>query len=168
MVRLSHSIDLLKVVVLIVRNGSRFASLFAESLPTEYFERVWDIFLCEGVLYHGSVNIPSCSCASSLCDSGVPYLFRIGLALITCCRRRLLDCNSEEAALQVLHHPPPILLSSTADTLVDLANSVKLKDDDVRKQRTKMEAQIKKQTQQQQTRGLLASSGGGPAISLPR
>lgn len=99
---------------------------------------------------------------------GVVYLFRVGLALITCCRRRLLDCNSEEAVLQVLHHPPPILLSSTADILVELANSVKLKDDDVRKQRTKMEAQIKKQAQQQQTRGLLANSGGGPAISLPR
>lgn len=70
--------------------------------------------------------------------------------------------------LQVLHHPPPVLLSSTADILVELANSVKLKDDDVRKQRTKMEAQIKRQAQQQQTRGLLANSGGGPAISLPR
>lgn len=153
------------VVALMSINIFRFASLFAESLPTEYFERVWDIFLCEGK--YSSFFLVSYACSIVLCP-GVPYLFRIGLALITNCRRRLLDCNSEEVALQVLHHPPPILLSSTADILIELANSVKLKDDDVKKQRTKMEAQIKRQTQQQQTRGLLASSGGGPAISLPR
>ena len=28
--------------------GFRFSSLFVEALPTEYFQRVWDIFLSEG------------------------------------------------------------------------------------------------------------------------
>jgi hypothetical protein len=28
--------------------GIRFSSLFVEALPTEYFQRVWDIFLIEG------------------------------------------------------------------------------------------------------------------------
>ena len=28
--------------------GHRFSSLFVEALPTEYFQRVWDIFLSEG------------------------------------------------------------------------------------------------------------------------
>jgi hypothetical protein len=42
--------------------------------------------------------------------------------------------------------------------------SIKLKDDDVRKQRIKMEAQVKRQAQQQQPR----PSNAGGSISLPR
>jgi hypothetical protein len=44
--------------------GHRFSSLFVEALPTEYFQRVWDIFLSEGgcslclFLYPDTTNIP--------------------------------------------------------------------------------------------------------------
>jgi hypothetical protein len=31
--------------------GFRFSSLFVEALPTEYFQRVWDIFLSEGACH---------------------------------------------------------------------------------------------------------------------
>ncbi|THH15095.1 hypothetical protein EW146_g5336 [Bondarzewia mesenterica] len=122
-----------------------FSSLFADTLPTEYFLRVWDIFLCEGVA----------------------FLFRVGLAVITCCRRALLDSTSDTAVLELLRRPPSVLLSSSPDTLVELATSVKLKDDDVRKQRTKMEAMLKRQTQVQAQARVLAQ-GQAQAISLPR
>lgn len=86
---------------------------------------------------------------------------------MTCCRRALLDAKSEAAVLALLLHPPAVLLSSSPDTLVELAGSVKLKDDDVRKQRTKMEAVSKRQTQAQAQARVLAQ-GQAQAISLPR
>jgi len=46
--------------------GHRFSSLFVEALPTEYFQRVWDIFLSEGA-----------------CDS---YLFLYPQTQLTCPR----------------------------------------------------------------------------------
>ncbi|KAA1476351.1 hypothetical protein DENSPDRAFT_843281 [Dentipellis sp. KUC8613] len=125
-----------------------FAGMFVEALPTEYFLRVWDIFLSEGVV----------------------FLFRVGLALVTCCRRALLECTTTDRALELLLRPPGLLLSSNPDTLIELAGSAKLKDDDVRKQRTKLEAQVKKR--QTQGRALTPSGGKtssrGPSISLPR
>ncbi|KAI0033862.1 rab-GTPase-TBC domain-containing protein, partial [Vararia minispora EC-137] len=102
-----------------------FTSLFVEALPTEYFQRVWDIFLSEGVV----------------------FLFRVGLALLVCCRRTLLDTKGDAAVLALLRRPPLMLISSTPDTFIELVSSVKLKDDDIRKQRVKMEAQVKRQTQ---------------------
>ncbi|KAI0271259.1 rab-GTPase-TBC domain-containing protein [Gloeopeniophorella convolvens] len=124
-----------------------FTSLFVEALPTDYFQRVWDIFLSEGVV----------------------FLFRIGLALVACCRRALLDVNTEAEALNILLHPLPSLISSSPDTLIELANSVKLKDDDVRKQRVKMEAQVKRQAQNRLPNSARRSSNTTPAsISLPR
>ncbi|KAI0056890.1 hypothetical protein BV25DRAFT_1533903 [Artomyces pyxidatus] len=117
-----------------------FGSLFVEALPPDYFQRVWDLFLSEGVV----------------------FLFRVGLALVTLCRRTLLDAKNEDQALHLLTRPPAILLSSTPDTLVELANSMKLKDDDIRKQRVKMEAQLKRQTQSR------IPPAQAPSISLPR
>ena len=35
-------------VISLTKFATRFASLFAESLPVEYLNRVWDIFLYEG------------------------------------------------------------------------------------------------------------------------
>ncbi|PFH46684.1 hypothetical protein AMATHDRAFT_154035 [Amanita thiersii Skay4041] len=124
--------------------SSWFTSVFVENLPTGYVNRVWDLFMYEGI----------------------PFLMRVGLAIINCCRRILLECTSDASVLEVLHHPPSRLLPPNPDALVTLALSQKLKDDDVRKQRIKMEAQVKRQTQAQQAPRKTAAAPA--SISLPK
>ncbi|KAG2036347.1 RabGAP TBC [Suillus americanus] len=120
-----------------------FSTLFVGTLPVDYLHRIWDVFLYEGVT----------------------LLFRVGLALVQCMRHLLLQATSEEAAMEYLVHPPLACLPSTADAFLNQALMMKLKDDDVRKQRIKMEAQVKRQTQSR-TNG---SSGMQTAsISLPK
>ncbi|KAL0959414.1 hypothetical protein HGRIS_014662 [Hohenbuehelia grisea] len=101
-----------------------FSTLFVGILPTEYLDRVWDLFLYEGV----------------------PFLARVGLAIVTVTRRHILECTSAEAALVLLHSPPVQALPPTPDAFISLVHGVKLKDEDFRKQRVKMEAQVKRQT----------------------
>ncbi|KAG5641671.1 hypothetical protein DXG03_004452, partial [Asterophora parasitica] len=96
-----------------------FTSLFVGNLPLDYVNRVWDIFLFEGV----------------------PFLFRVALALVSCCRRQLLDSTSADSLLGNLLRPASNVLPSSPEALITLALSVKLKDDDIRKQRVKLEAQ---------------------------
>jgi len=124
-----------------------FASLFAQSLPVDYLHRVWDIFLYEGVA----------------------FLFRVGLALVHCCRHYLLQSNGEASALNHLVHLQPSCLPPTPDAFINLAYSFKLKHDDIRKQRIKMEAQVKRQTQSRvlSNPGLTGAKPGA-SISLPR
>ncbi|KAJ7460992.1 rab-GTPase-TBC domain-containing protein [Mycena galericulata] len=102
-----------------------FSTLFVDALPLDYLNRVWDLFLYEGV----------------------PFLFRVGLALIYCCRRRVLEAINQDSLFDVLNHPSPNWLPPSPDAFIALAYSFKVKDDDVRKQRIKMEAQVKRQTQ---------------------
>ncbi|KAH6881258.1 rab-GTPase-TBC domain-containing protein [Coprinopsis sp. MPI-PUGE-AT-0042] len=116
-----------------------FSSLFVGCLPDDYLARTWDIFLYEGV----------------------PFLLRVGLALTSFVRRQLLECTSEEAVLSMLHRPPLTRLPPNTENYLTSALNVKLKDDDIKKQRVKLEAQVKRQTQQQAPR----SAG---SISLPR
>lgn len=94
--------------------------------------------------------------------SGVVFLFRTALVLFTCCKHGLFEATSQDAVMSILLNPPSIYLPSSPDAFVDLALSVKMKDDDVKKQRNKMEAQVKRQTQ---SRGIDLSK---PSISLPR
>lgn len=138
---------------------ARFTSLFVGSLPSEHLNRVWDIFLLEGKSY--DLHLVS---STMLIDTitGVPFLLRVGLALVLTCRRQILDATSEAAVLRHLSQPSLSLLPPTADAFITLAFSVKLKDDDVRKQRVKMEAQVKRQTQIPR---LMSPSA---IISLPR
>lgn len=99
---------------------------------------------------------------------GVPFLFRVGMAIIHCCRHLLLQSTSESSALDHLIRPPLACLPSSPEAFIGIALSFKVKDDDVRKQRIKMEAQVKRQTQ---TRVLTAPglNGAKPtAISLPK
>jgi TBC1 domain family member 10 len=77
---------------------------------------------------------------------GVLFLFRVGLAIFACNRRQLLDLKAEDAVYECLMHPPPASFPST-DAFISVVQSIKLKEDDIRKQRTKMEAQLKRQTQ---------------------
>ncbi|KAJ3729380.1 rab-GTPase-TBC domain-containing protein [Lentinula raphanica] len=119
-----------------------FTTLFVSSLPGDYVNRVWDLFLYEGV----------------------PILIRVGLAILYCCRRAILEATSEDAVLYYLKRPQPTWLPPSPDAFMTLAFSFKVKDDDVRKQRIKMEKQVKKQAQSQGVR--LVANGSG--ISLPR
>lgn len=102
-----------------------FTTLFVDALPSEYVNRVWDLFLFEGL----------------------PFLIRVGLAVIQCCRRAILECKNEESLLRYITVPPPTWFPPTVEAFITVVTSTKLKDDDVRKQRVKMEAQIKRQTQ---------------------
>jgi hypothetical protein len=101
------------------------------------------------------------------------FLLRVGLAIVTCCHRTLLDIHREAEALNILAHPPPFLISSSPDSLVELANSFRLKDDDIRKQRVKLESQVKLQTPSRLSNVGRRSSGNShgsvvTTISLPR
>ncbi|EGO22771.1 hypothetical protein SERLADRAFT_393378 [Serpula lacrymans var. lacrymans S7.9] len=122
-----------------------FSTLFVGTLPVDYLHRVWDMFLYDGVT----------------------FLFRVAMVLIQCCRHLLLQSTSEASALEHLSRPPLACLPSNADAFLALTMSMKLKDDDVRKQRIKMEAQVKRHTQ---TRASSASGSGvqTTSISLPK
>jgi hypothetical protein len=103
------------------------------------------------------------------------FLLCVGLAIITCCHRTLLGVHQETEALDILTHPPLFLISSSPDLLIELANSFKLKDDEIRKQRVKRQMQAKVQTQSRFSNATRQSSsninGNGRAstsISLPR
>ncbi|KAJ7349145.1 rab-GTPase-TBC domain-containing protein [Mycena albidolilacea] len=102
-----------------------FSTLFVDALPLDYLNRVWDLFLFEGI----------------------PFLFRVGFALLYCCRQRVLEAINQDSLFDVLIHPSPNWLPPSPDAFIALTYSFKLKDDDVRKQRIKMEAQVKRQTQ---------------------
>ncbi|KAI0641277.1 RabGAP/TBC [Trametes meyenii] len=118
-----------------------FMAVFADSLPADYLLRVWDVFLFEGVT----------------------FLFRAGLAIFACCRRLLLQSTSPDTVLDVLARPPLSVLPPNPDAFVEQALSVKLKDDDVRKQRNKLEAQVKRRTQPR-----ASPMATTPTISLPK
>ncbi|KAG6334531.1 hypothetical protein ID866_4565 [Astraeus odoratus] len=122
-----------------------FSNLFVGTLPIDHLHRIWDMFLYEGVT----------------------LLFRIGLAIVHCVRHLLLQATSEEIALAHLIHPPVACLPSSPEDLLTLSFNMKLKDD-VRKQRVKMEAQVKRQTQARALPANGISSRQTTSISLPR
>jgi hypothetical protein len=99
---------------------------------------------------------------NSLHSLGIPFLIRVGLGLFYCCRRQILEATTEESLLSYIQRPFPNSLPPTSDGFISLVNSLKLKDDDIRKQRVKMEAQVKRQTQNPR----MTSTPG--TISLPR
>jgi len=99
---------------------------------------------------------------------GVTLLIRVGLALVQCVRHLLLQATSAEDAMEHLLHPPLASLPSTVDIFIHQALSMKLKDDDVRKQRIKMESQLKRRIQ---TRTISTNGSSGmqtTSISLPK
>ena len=141
-----------------------FTTVFADALPPDYLVRLWDVFLFEGthhLLILGCV--PHCNYHIY---AGVTFLFRAGLALFSCTRRFFLQSPSPEAVLDILSRPPPTVLPPSPDAFIELAFSVKLKDDDVRKQRGKLEAQVKRRTAQ--ARASPISPAITPTISLPK
>lgn len=135
--------------------------MFYDSIPAEYHLRVWDVFLFEGTY----PKMPTSMDNPHDSDPGVPFLFRVGLALLTCCRRPLLEAQSRDRALSILSQVPAQCLPQNGDGLIELAISKKLKDDDIRKARSKAETQKKRTTS---TRLLKSSANPGAPISLPR
>ncbi|TBU22085.1 RabGAP/TBC [Dichomitus squalens] len=121
-----------------------FTTVFADALPSDYLVRLWDVFLFEGVT----------------------FLFRAGLALFSCTRRLFLQSTSPEAVLDILSRPPSTSLPPSPNAFIELAFSMKFKDDDVRKQRGKLEAQVKRRTAQ--ARASPISPAITPTISLPK
>ncbi|KAI0329465.1 RabGAP/TBC [Cubamyces sp. BRFM 1775] len=118
-----------------------FMAVFADTLPPDYLLRVWDVFLFEGVT----------------------FLFRAGLAIFISSRRSILQSTSPDNVFNALFHPPLAALPASPDAFIELAFSVKFKDDDVRKQRNKLEAQVKRRTQPRASPLTTA-----PTISLPK
>ncbi len=88
------------------------------------------------------------------------------MAIFSCTRRMFLQSASPEGVLDVLSRPPLAVLPPTPDAFVELAFSMKLKDDDIRKQRNKLEAQVKRRTAQ--TRASPMSPATPQTISLPK
>ncbi|KAL4063437.1 RabGAP TBC [Scleroderma citrinum] len=123
-----------------------FSSLFVGTLPVDYLHRIWDIFLYEGMT----------------------FLFRVGLAILHCVRHLLLQATTADAILDHLARPPIACLPSSPDDFVSLSFNMKLKDEDVRKQRIKMEAQVKRQTQARTHPTNSLPSRQTTSISLPR
>lgn len=96
------------------------------------------------------------------------FLFRIGLAIAICCRQPLLKTKDQVSALTLLSELPSECLPESADAFISLAFSMKVKEDDIVKQRGKMETQLKKQTQQARPSRSRALSVGGKGFSVRR
>jgi len=137
-----------------------FASLFVGALPLDYINRVWDVFLYEGIY------LPIIGNSVSKFLAGIPFLLRVALCLTFTCRQFLLSptTNTEGIALAALARPPIQWLPPSPEAFLTTAMNVKLKDDDIRKQRLKMGEIVKRQTQAQQGPSAVNASG----ISLPR
>jgi len=124
-----------------------FTSLFVDVVPMDYVNRIWDNFLYEGVA----------------------FLFRVAVVIFSSCKQYILDAIGREAVVNILVHPPLSCLPPNPDAFIELAHAAKVKDDDVRKQRSKMEAIAKRQTQ---SRTLSHQTGSGGIalsnISLPK
>ncbi|EJD04610.1 RabGAP/TBC [Fomitiporia mediterranea MF3/22] len=123
-----------------------FSSLFATTLPQDYVNRIWDVYLCEG--------------------ARPPFLFRIGVAILACCRSAIESTSDRAAVVAFLMRPETLsLLPEDPEEFINIALAAKIKDEDIKKQRVKVEAHMKQQTQtaQRSTAPRLVSS-----ISLPR
>lgn len=95
----------------------RFLSLFARTLPVDILHRVWDVFLFEGP----------------------PFLFRVGLAILSLVRRQIFAMHGEPASTVVafLARPPQQAFPPDPEAFIQLCFTMRLKEDDVRKARTK-------------------------------
>ena len=81
--------------------------------------------------------------------SGPIYLFRVALALIILCKRSIMTMNLAQAGpravIELLARPPMSAVPQDPESFLSHTLTVKVKDDDLRKQRLKREAQWKKE-----------------------
>ncbi|KAG8772414.1 hypothetical protein FRC12_003088 [Ceratobasidium sp. 428] len=101
-------------------------SAFVAAVPYEYGCRIWDVFLFEGA----------------------PFLFRIALVILNCMKKQIMTLTpkSSPGALACLLSISPQCLPSDPDQLIAAAYSVRFKEDDMRKARPKIEAQLRKES----------------------
>lgn len=88
-----------------------------------------------------------CKLLSELLSLGVPLLLRVGLTILSLCRRYLLEAPKAPAPSYTTYllRPPPEALPADPEQFIAQVLAVKLKDDDIRKSRVKMEAAAKQQ-----------------------
>lgn len=101
--------------------------------------------------------------------TGPAFLFRVGLAVLSSAKPFLEAALDRSALLTTLTRLPIAALPSDPDALVSDALGVKIRDDDVRKQRIKVEATLKRQTQNApRPSGAVSAPKLLSSISLPR
>ncbi|KAG8905424.1 hypothetical protein FRB99_008970 [Tulasnella sp. 403] len=102
-----------------------FYALFANALPEKYLYRVWDMFIYDGVT----------------------WLFRVALNLLLANRKHIMDARSgpKPELLDYLFHPPAQALPADPDAFVTAALGLKVKEDELRKLRSKLEGNLKPQ-----------------------
>ncbi|KAF7323173.1 Rab-GAP TBC domain-containing protein [Mycena chlorophos] len=66
-----------------------FSTMFCDALPLDYLNRVWDLFLFEGI----------------------PFLFRVSLVLLQCCRRPL-EARNPDVLFDLIAQPPSSAVAS--------------------------------------------------------
>jgi hypothetical protein len=74
------------------------------------------------------------------------FLLRLGLAVLKLCRPFIMNaarCRCAEDAIPFLLKPPTSVLPTYPDAIISSALVVKFNEDDLRKFRTKVEAQVK-------------------------
>ncbi|KZT53459.1 RabGAP/TBC [Calocera cornea HHB12733] len=99
-----------------------FASVFCNVLPSAHLQRVWDIYLLEG---------------SS-------FLFRTGLVILQSAKRHLMSPSTfPPSALSYLTRPPANIFDPDPDSFIHRVASVRMRDDDLKRLRPKIEAQLK-------------------------
>ncbi|KZO92107.1 RabGAP/TBC [Calocera viscosa TUFC12733] len=106
-----------------------FASVFCSVLPTAHVQRVWDIYLLEG---------------SS-------FLFRTGLVILQSAKRHLMSPSTfPPSALSYLTRPPANIFDPDPDSFVNRVASIRMRDDELKRLRPKIEAQLKLSLQRPQ------------------
>lgn len=127
----------------------RFTTLFACALPPSFLPRIWDTIMFfagmnSRIPYPTSSTLyPLSSLRSSLDPS---FLFRLGLAILKLCRSFIMDaarCRSADDARDFLIRPPANVFPSYPDAIISSALGLKVKEDELRKLRPKIEAQLK-------------------------
>lgn len=103
-----------------------FAALFVNTLPNRYLYRVWDVFICDGA----------------------SWLFRVALTLLLASKAYIMSSPTISASdvLDYLFRPPSQVLPVDADAFVAACFAVKLKEDELRKLRPKIESSLKQPT----------------------
>ncbi|KAF8317455.1 RabGAP TBC [Clavulina sp. PMI_390] len=102
-----------------------FTTIFACALPPSYLPRIWDTIMF---------------------FSDPTFILRLGLAMLKLCRPFIMDaarCHSGEDARNYLIRPPLTVFPKDPDSILSIAFSLKMKEDELKKLRPKVEAQLK-------------------------
>jgi TBC1 domain family member 10 len=94
------------------------------------------------------LTVTTWSFSSNLCILGPIYLFRVALTIITLCKRPLMSMDPAKihpgTVMELLSRPSPSFIPHDPEAFINHTFTVKIRDDDLRKQRSKREAQWKK------------------------